>query len=112
MANFSLTVIALLITALALLYKYILYPTYLSPLSKIPNAHPTAPISPLWIIYQRYRFNNNRATHAAHEKLGPIVRLGPNEVSVNCVDGGIRTVYGGGWEKHDWYKFFGTYGYI
>lgn len=45
---------------------------------------------------------NNRTVHAAHQKHGPIVRLGPNELSVNCVDGGIRTIYAGGFEKHDW----------
>ncbi|KLJ13509.1 unspecific monooxygenase [Blastomyces silverae] len=53
----------------------------------------------------------NRTIHKAHQKYGPIVRLGPSEISVNCVDGGIRTVYAGGFEKHDWYpRVFGAYG--
>ena len=39
-----------------------------------------------------------------------MVRLGPNEISVNCVDGGIRTIYGGGYEKGDWYAVFNNYG--
>lgn len=95
----------------ALLYKYVLYPVFFSPLSKIPNAHPTAPISPLWIIWKRFRGQNNQTIHAAHERLGPIVRLGPSEISINCVEGGIKTVYGGGFEKHDWYpRVFGSYG--
>ena len=41
--------------------------------------------------------------HNAHLKHGPIVRLGPNELSVNCIDGGLRTIYAGGFEKPDWY---------
>ncbi|KKY23470.1 putative cytochrome p450 monooxygenase [Phaeomoniella chlamydospora] len=53
----------------------------------------------------------NRAIHAAHERCGPIVRLGPTELSINCVDEGIRTVYSGSFEKHDWYpRQFPNYG--
>ncbi|EEH43034.2 uncharacterized protein PADG_07854 [Paracoccidioides brasiliensis Pb18] len=55
----------------------------------------------------------NRTIHDAHQKYGPIVRLGPSEISINCVDNGIRTVYAGGFEKHDWYpRVFGAYGTI
>lgn len=50
---------------------------------------------------------------AAHQKYGSIVRLGPNELSVNCVDNGIKTIYGGGFEKSHWYtNLFLNYGYI
>ena len=56
---------------------------------------------------------NNRATYAAHQKWGPIVRMAPMELSINCVDGGLRTVYGGGFEKHDWYpRLFPSYGFV
>lgn len=55
----------------------------------------------------------NRTIYKAHQKYGPIVRLEPSEISVNCVDGGIRTVYAGGFEKRDWYpRVFGAYGYV
>lgn len=95
----------------AVIYKYILYPALLSPLARIPNAHFTAPISSAWITWRRFIATNNQTIQAAHEKLGPIVRLGPNEISINCVDGGIKTVYGGGFEKHDWYpRVFGSLG--
>ncbi|KAH0075623.1 cytochrome P450, partial [Aureobasidium melanogenum] len=53
----------------------------------------------------------NATVLAAHERLGPLVRLGPNEISVNCVNGGIRTVYTGGFEKGGWYSnAFSAYG--
>ena len=107
--------LATLVASVAILvfafYKYIFYPIFLSPLSKIPNAHFTSSISPAWIMWNRYRERNNVSTYNAHRKHGPIVRLAPNEVSINCVDDGIRGVYGGGMEKHRWYvDQFGSYG--
>ena len=94
-----------------ILWVHIIIPTFLSPLSKIPNAHFTSSFSPLWILWKRYVEHENRAIHAAHAKHGEIVRLGPNEVSINCVDGGIRTVYSGGFEKWAWYpNQFENYG--
>jgi hypothetical protein len=93
------------------LYNYVLYPAFLSPLSKLPNAHFTSSISPAWILWTRYTERNNVSTHNAHRKHGPIVRLAPSEISINCVDGGIRTVYTGGMEKHSWYPDqFASYG--
>ncbi|PGH16978.1 hypothetical protein AJ79_01362 [Helicocarpus griseus UAMH5409] len=95
------------------LYKFFVYPYFISPLSKIPNGHFTAPLSPAWILWNRFRMRGNRTIHEAHEKYGPIVRLGPSEISINCVDDGIRTVYAGGFEKHEWYpRVFGAYGTI
>ena len=96
---------------LYLVYKYIIYPTFFSPLSKIPNAHWSAPISPIWILWRRYAFSENAAIHTAHLNYGPIVRLGPNDISVNCVDEGIKTI--GAFEKPDWYpNAFFNYGYV
>lgn len=91
-------------------YRYLIHPIFISPLRKIPPAHWSAPISRFWILYTRRRRNENTTIHALHQRLGPLVRLGPSEVSVNCVDGGIRTVYGGGYEKGDWYAVYNNYG--
>lgn len=91
-------------------YKFILWPGFLSPLAKIPSAHPTAPFSPLWILWKRYRSQELLAIHQSHDKQGPVVRLGPDELSINCVEGGIRTVYSGGFEKPEWYQMFQNYG--
>lgn len=95
---------------LYLLYKYVLYPAFLSPLSKVPKAHWSSSISSIWILWKRYVGAENESIHAAHEKHGPIVRLGPNDINVNCVDGGIKTL--GAFEKPDWYpNAFFNYGY-
>ena len=95
---------------LALLYQYILHPLLFSPLRRLPSAHPLARFTSLWILYIRFIEWENRAVHAAHVKHGPIILLGPNEISVNCVDGGIRNVYAGNFEKDSYYEFFSNFG--
>ena len=90
-------------------YRLIVYPVFISPLSKIPNAHWSSPISPLWILWTRYYWRENRSLHAAHLKLGPVIRVAPNEISINDV-GSLRTVYAGGFEKGQWYSIFDNYG--
>jgi unspecific monooxygenase len=62
------------------------------------------------MVWQRYREEDVHAIYAAHKKHGPIVRLGPNELSVNCIDGGLRSVYAGNFEKAPWYQIFMNYG--
>ncbi|KAF1911220.1 cytochrome P450 [Ampelomyces quisqualis] len=64
----------------------------------------------------RWRAVENATLRDAHARLGPIICLGPEEVSVNCVRGGIREVYAGGFEKassarggYNWYAFFSNY---
>ena len=91
-------------------YKYLLFPLWISPLSKIPTAHFSCAFSPLWILWQRYREKEAHVIYAAHQKHGPIVRLGPSEVSVNCVDGGLRNIYAGNFEKPGWYDVLINYG--
>lgn len=108
----SLSLLATSIALLLLIYKFLIHPLFISPLSRIPSAHPLAAITPLWILYRRYTGHELRTIHSAHQRLGPIVKLGPNEISVNCVKGGIQTVYSGGFEKGFWYDFFVNYGYV
>lgn len=92
-------------------YKLIVFPAFISPLARIPNIHWTAPLSPLWILFHRQQQNDTTTIHAAHARHGPVIRLAPNEISINSVDGGIRTVYAGGFEKGDWYSnVFSNYG--
>ena len=107
----AVTIIAATALGALLLYKCIIYPAFVSPLAKIPNAHWSVPISPAWMLWKRFRMQNNRTIQASHERLGPVVRLGPSEISISCVDGGIKSVYTGGFEKHEWYpRVFGSLG--
>ena len=102
--------IVAVVCVLFVLYQYIIYPTFLSPLSRIPNAHPIASISPLWILYKRWCHQGTESVHNAHEKKGPIVRVAPGEISVNVVKRGPHTIYSGGFEKPIWYSALENYG--
>lgn len=90
---------ALVLAALAIIPKL----RSNSDLDKIPNAHFTAPYSKLWILIVRWRAKEHRTRTQLHQRLGPIVRLGPREVSVNCVDEGIRLIYNGKFDKEKTY---------
>jgi hypothetical protein len=81
-------------------------------LSAIPNAHFLAPYSRYWLVWLKGTGREHRARHAAHERLGPIIRIGPNEVSVNCIENGVQSIYGGGFEKAAWYLNFQNYGSV
>lgn len=115
MLGLSPTTLALLAPLLVL--GHILVSYLRNPLRKIPAAHPLAPFTSLWIHTVRWRSIENATLKVAHDRLGPIICLGPDEISVNCVKGGIRDVYAGGFEKgssgkggYNWYSFFSNYG--
>ncbi|KAH8672692.1 cytochrome P450 [Tricladium varicosporioides] len=107
MALLTVVVYAMVLTGI---YKFLLVPLFLSPLSQIPSAHPTSHILPFWIYYIRWVNIENGTLYDLHKKKGPILRLAPNELSVNCYEGGIKTIYGGGFEKTDFYaRIFHNY---
>lgn len=106
----SLVFLALLSIAL-LAYRLIIYPALISPLAKIPNAHWSAPFSPLWILYQRFKKRENAVLLKAHKRLGPFIRVGPSDVNVDDLDA-VKTIYIGGFEKPGWYGVFDNYGYV
>ncbi|KAK5174043.1 uncharacterized protein LTR77_001123 [Saxophila tyrrhenica] len=111
MATSTTLLIAEILSICVVIYGWVIFPILFSPLAKIPSAHWSAPFSSFWILNKRRKQAETLAVHDAHLRLGPIVRLGPNEISVNSVDGGIRTVYAGGYQKGDWYlNAFNNYG--
>ncbi|CAO2655882.1 Nn.00g046850.m01.CDS01 [Neocucurbitaria sp. VM-36] len=118
MLVFTPTSLAILASIFVLVHIFLTY--IRNPLRKIPAAHPLSHFTSLWISSIRWRSIENATLKSAHDRLGPIVCLGPNEISVNCVKGGIRDVYAGGFEKgrsngdgkggYNWYAFFANYG--
>jgi len=86
-----------------LIWKFVIYPGFISPLAKVPGANWSARFSSLWILWIRHSCRELRTIHESHLRYGPVIRLSPTEVSVNCVEGGIKTVYTGGFDKHEWY---------
>jgi len=105
-SSFGLVVVAFVVL---LAYRFVLYPLVFSPLAKIPSAHWSAPLSRFWILKVRFGRRENRTLLDAHRRLGPVVRVGPDELSISDVDD-VRTVYQGGFEKPDWYSVFDNYG--
>ncbi|CAI7586320.1 hypothetical protein PCG10_002050 [Penicillium crustosum] len=95
--------VALLILTSYLIYHHVINPYFLSPLSSIPNAHFTSPLSSRWIDRKRSTGTEVLAIYALHQKHGPIVRLGPKELSVNSLHG-LRVIYTGAFEKHAFYN--------
>ena len=107
----SVTGFALIAFACLSLYQFCIHPIMISPLRKVPSASPLASLTPLWILYKRYKSQELATINEAHERLGPVIRLAPNEIAVNCVKGGIQSIYTGGFEKHEWYpNAFNNYG--
>lgn len=111
MLSLNIPVLALSVFVLLAIYKFIIHPIFLSPLSHVPDAHWTSPITPIWILWVRFCSQENKTLHEAHLKYGPVLRLAPNELSVNELSG-VRAVYTGGFEKGQWYSIFDNYGYV
>ncbi|KAF7596015.1 hypothetical protein BBP40_003795 [Aspergillus hancockii] len=106
------TPILLLVASAAtvLIYQYLVFPAFVSPLSRLPHAHFSSRFCDVWIKWQRYRGRGNKAIHQAHNRLGPIIRIGLTEVSVNCPKA-IKIVYSDLCDRDEWYsRAFQDYG--
>ena len=106
-----LPLVAIILAFILLVYYCLSYPTVFSPLAKIPKAHWTSPFFPGWILWKRFRQQELSTAWEAHQRLGPIVRLGPRDLSISCYDEGIRFIYGGGFDKPSYFDFFKYYGF-
>jgi hypothetical protein len=102
--------LALLVSLLFLLHHFVIRPLR-SPLAKLPAAHWTCHFSSLWILRSRKNWVENRSLLAAHRNHGPVVRVGPNDISVDGADM-VRIVYQGGFEKDGFYSVFSSYGLV
>ncbi|KAK3063733.1 hypothetical protein LTS18_013198 [Coniosporium uncinatum] len=74
-SQFNLTLAALSVTLVTLLYRLIIHPAFLSPLSKIPNAHPLAAFTHFWLQSLRSRNTDAQTILSANHI--------PNNGSVN-----------------------------
>ncbi|SCV51695.1 related to trichodiene oxygenase cytochrome P450 [Fusarium fujikuroi] len=69
-------------TVFVAIFIYNIISTYTSPLSKIPSAGFGAAFSRLlWAFPQEYKGAITLTLPELHKKLGPLIRIGPNEVS-------------------------------
>lgn len=85
-----------LIAAPALFLAWYLYPYFVihAQLRDIPAPFP-AQFSNLWLLYVVRRGRRYEIVDQMHKKLGPLVRIQPNHVSV-ADDDAIQVIYGHG----------------
>lgn len=101
-------------TAGTLIWKYFVYPVWVSPLASVPAVHPLATVTSLWIQWQRFRGREFEVIIASLEKKGPYVRLGPSEIALSSKQD-MNHVYGVGkhnFDKHPSYDAFITHGSV
>ncbi|KAI3116590.1 hypothetical protein CBS147333_214 [Penicillium roqueforti] len=107
----SLSVIAVVLAPVLFLIKYLLLdPLFLSPLSRVPG--PKAFALTKWrLAYEDWKGARTRTIHHLHQKYGPVVRIGPDEVSFNSL-AALRTIYGPGskYGRTGFYRMFDVYG--
>jgi hypothetical protein len=90
----SLSIIPILLFAVAVHCGFTLVQIFVDPLRDVPGPG-LARFSRLWYLYKIYQGDFETTNIALHEKYGPVVRIAPNEYSVNDVDG-AKVIYGHG----------------
>jgi hypothetical protein len=58
---------------------YVIYQRFLHPLSKFPGPH-LATLTNWWKIYHTYHLDLHEVVLRLHEKYGPVIRIGPNDL--------------------------------
>jgi benzoate 4-monooxygenase len=88
--------LALVVVVLAWLVSFYLFPYFVTyrHLRKIPSPFP-AQFSNLWLLYAARRGKRYQIVDDIHKKLGPVVRIQPNHVSV-ADDDAIQVILGHG----------------
>ena len=92
----------------ALLFCYVVYQRFLHPLAKYPGPL-LASLTDLWQVNEFLSQRQTQRLTALHHKYGPIVRYGPDKISVTQEES-IRLVYpnsGGKIQKTEFYDAFG-----
>ncbi|KAJ5723240.1 hypothetical protein N7488_001275 [Penicillium malachiteum] len=79
-------------TALLNIVLFIFYRCCFHPLAKYPGPF-LAKMSENYMIYFAMGERNTQIRHDLHQKFGPIVRVGPNELSF-CDEASIKDIYG------------------
>ena len=70
-----------LVLFITCIHQFIVYPFFTSPLANVPGPKLNA-ITGWYMIYIDFTKQRTWYIHNLHQKYGPIVRIGPNEVYV------------------------------
>src|SRR3954452_9321294 len=90
----------------AFLYDYVSKPG----LRRIPGPQSFA-ITRYRLALEAWKGRSTQAVHKLHLRYGPVVRIGPNQISFNSLSA-LRQIYGAGsaFERTIFYKMFDAYG--
>lgn len=94
----------------SVIYRFIIHPLYIHPLHSIPG--PTFYALTRWrLAWEDLRSRRTRTIHALHQKYGPVVRIGPNEIHFNSLSA-LKNIYGPGspFGRTSFYRMFDAYG--
>jgi len=105
------TVVIYLVAATLTCLLFHMVKNYMSPLSQLPGPHYSI-FTELYLILQEFTGNRRPWIHKLHKIYGPVVRLGPNEVSFTSADAvkEIYTAAGSGYDKSELYSLFMQFG--
>ena len=94
----------------AFLVYHLSISTLFSPLAKIPGPKSFA-LTKFKLAYEDYKGTRTRKINALHQQYGPVVRIGPIEVTFNSISA-LRAIYGAGsgFERTGFYHMFEVYG--
>lgn len=109
LATLSTIFLALSSTIFISLLTLAIYRLYLHPLSRYPGPL-LAKLTPLHASWHAYKGDRHLVLYRMHQKYGPIVRWGPNSISINSV-AGLKEINGHGAnarnvQKSEFYKAF------
>ena len=93
----------------AVVNEYIIYPFYTSPLANVPGPKLNA-MTKWYQIYIDFTKKRTLYIHSLHQKYGPVVRIGPNELSFTGEEP-MKVIYGAGtsFYKPNFYDLFIAY---
>jgi len=96
--------------SLAILLAFAVYKYLTDPLRRVPG--PVFYRLSKWrLAVDDFRAFRTRTIHALHIKYGPVVRIGPSEISFASLSA-LRQIYGAGsgFERTEFYRIFDVYG--
>ncbi|KAH8169572.1 cytochrome p450 domain-containing protein [Sarocladium implicatum] len=82
-----------------------------TPIASVPGPF-ISHITSLYLKWQELRANRTLYVHSLHQKYGPVVRIGPNELSFTSW-AAVKEIYcssGSGYDKSDFYDLFKIWG--
>lgn len=92
------------------IYCFVIHPLYIHPLHIIPGPRFFA-LTRWRLAWEDLQSRRTRTIHALHQRYGPVVRIGPNEIHFNSLSA-LKKIYGPGspYGRTSFYRMFDAFG--